>query len=297
MSEFSAADVAFEGFRITRERPAAIALWSFAWMAMAVVMGVIAVKLGGVALNNLMAFATNPPAQPDVPRIMKLYADLMPMVAVITPVSLIFYSIMMTAVYRLVLDRSSRLGLQLGVDELRQVALMVILSLGFFVVYLLLGFAAGLVVAIAMALNQIIGALMVVVALVGVAAGLIYLSARFSLAGPQTFDTKRINVLGSWAMTKGRFWPIFGAYLLSAVFALIVSLLGTLVIQGIFAFVGGGYAAQLKINASSLVTYFTPLRVASLACSSVLSALTWAILICPSVAIYRRLREGPQGVF
>lgn len=293
MSEFSARDAAFEGFRIARERPAAMALWAFAWLVMALITGVCVVKFGGKAFADFMALAQQPSAQPDLKHLFQVYADLAPFAAVMLPITLVFYSIMMTAAYRLVLDHHSRLGLHLGMDELRQVGLMIILTLGFFVAYVLLGTVAGLVVGLAALISSSLGIFMIGVGLLGMCAALIYLSVRFSLAGPQTFAAKKLTLMGSWALTRGHFWPILGAYALSLVFAAVVALLGGLLVGGVFALGGAGFANQLKIDANSLSAYFTPVRIVSLAASSILSALTWAIAISPSVVIYRRLAGSP----
>jgi len=43
---------------------------------------------------------------------------------------------------------------------------------------------------------------------------------------------------------QGRFWPIFGAYLLAVTLAVVVYLLGYAVILGIVAAVGGGAGAS-----------------------------------------------------
>ena len=64
-----------------------------------------------------------------------------------------------------------------------------------------------------------------VVALFAWIAVLIFVPIRLSLAGPHTFADHRLRPFASWTMTKGRFWPMFGAYFLATVFALIVSIL------------------------------------------------------------------------
>ena len=38
---------------------------------------------------------------------------------------------------------------------------------------------------------------------------------RLSLAAPISFSEKRFTLLASWAATKGNFWPLFGAYVLT----------------------------------------------------------------------------------
>jgi hypothetical protein len=294
MSEFSATDAAFEGFRVARERPAAMALWAFAWMAMSLITGILVVKLAGHPFTELLAYLKSVQTtggQPDPEHLAALYAPLLPFVAVMTPVTLVFYSVMMTAAYRLVMDsHNSRLGLKLGPDELRQIALMVILSVGLFAVYILSIIVSGLIVGLAMAVNPILGGLFVVAAIVGVFGLMIYLCVRISLAGPQTFDFKRISLFGSLALTRGRVRLILGTYLLALVFAILVSLLGFLIVSGLFAIIGGGFAKLLEPDVTSLRSYFSPLRIAYLACSSVLSALTWAIMVCPVAVIYQHLK-------
>lgn len=55
---------------------------------------------------------------------------------------------------------------------------------------------------------------MVLVSALGVFVFLIWLAVRLSLASPLTFDTRRVRVFGSFALTRGRFWSLLGAYLL-----------------------------------------------------------------------------------
>lgn len=134
----------------------------------------------------------------------------------------------------------------------------------------------------------------VVVALALLAAW-IYVWVRLSLASPLTFATRRINLFGSWRLTRGIFWPMLGAYLVAGILAIVVSLLILAISAAVSAAVGGGLSglqSMMKPDMSSLATYLTPARFVTIFANAVSTALVWPVLLTPASAIYRSLPEA-----
>jgi hypothetical protein len=124
---------------------------------------------------------------------------------------------------------------------------------------------------------------------------MVVLGVRFSLAPALTFDTHRINLFGSLGLTRRRFWPLFGAYLLAVALAAVVYLLSVLVIFAVGAILNGGDpAAALKTpDGAPLTTYLSPARLLQTAFGAGVWALVWPVLFTPAAAIYRTL--GPAS--
>jgi hypothetical protein len=155
---------------------------------------------------------------------------------------------------------------------------------------------AGVVIGVVSAATHQVGVatLIVIPLLVG---AVLFFMVRLSLASAQTFATKKIDVFGSWALTKGRFWPVAGAYAVAFALFVIVSLLGYIIIYAVAAATGGagdmvnlltpGHAASPA--ALTLGTMFSASQIIRLALSAVLSAITWPIMATPAPAIYKAI--------
>jgi hypothetical protein len=290
MSEFSATDAAFEGFRVARERPWAIVAWAGVALAMGIAQDVLRGTLvDPKILEEMMKLVQT--GQPDPARMAQLYGQMMPFLAAILPISLLYYGIMFAAAFRVVLEpKSSVNGLRLGIQELRQVLLLIIVCVLMFFVSLGVLFIGAAITGLVAMVSRPLAGVAGVVALFAWIAVLIFVPIRLSLAGPQTFADHRLRPFASWNMTKGRFWPMAGAYLLATVFALIVSVLCMLILAGVFAASGQNLGAMLQ-QPSSVQGFFSPLHIVYRIGSAVLNALTWAILVCPAAVIFRQLNR------
>jgi hypothetical protein len=299
LADFSVSDAAFTGFRVVWERPIAAAIWAVIFLVTSLSFSVFITLTSGPALMRLLqlqqsgALASTDPAQTWA-----LISQLLPMYGVLTLFSLIFYPVLYAAMNRAVLrPRDDAFGyLRLGGDELRQLWLLLIYAGMFLAAYFVLILLVGLAAAIGMVAGgggagEIAAVLIPAILIVGVFCGLVVLAVRLSLASAITFATKKLNPFGSWTLTRGRFWPMLGAYLLALFMAVIVWLLVFAVSAAAAAIAGGGnpFPVLFAPDMSSPAAYFSPARIAYLVLSAASSALLWPLLLTPAVTIYQRL--------
>jgi hypothetical protein len=302
MANFSASDMALAGFRIVRERPKAVAIWAAIQFAISVIFAFGMISMAGPALMSLNAVNTAPVRDPA--QTLALLRQLGPFYLSLVVFSLVFYPMLYSTMNRAVL-RPAEEGfayIRLGADELRQFGLFLLIVAIGIVAYI--GLIIVMVVIIA-PVSMMLGAgganasgAYVVAALLAVVLGFaaiglwIYVWVRLSLASPLTFATRRVNLFGSWRLTRGLFWPMFGAYAVAVILAMIVSLLTVVISLAVSAVVGGGtggLGAMFHPDMSSLGAYMSAGRVVSLAIGAVSSALVWPVLLTPAPAMYRTL--------
>jgi hypothetical protein len=291
---FSASDVAFEGFRLARERPLSIVVWAGLTLALSLISAVLMVGLAGDAMAAMMAASNQQTSDPA--EAMAAMSGLAPAYGLLTPLALAFYAVLYAAAYRAVLRPREAPGsgdVKLGGDELRQalalVAVGLIVFAAFFVVMLLAGIVLGAVgVAAGGGAGVAVGAVVFVLAL----GFIIWLMVKLSLVGPYTFDRRSLDLPAAWRMTKGATSKLAGAYLLAFALMMVVYLLGLVIFAAAAAILAGGpdaFASIMTPDFSSFSGYFTPAMLIYLVVASLLSALTFAILVGATAAAYRAL--------
>lgn len=213
------------GIRFVRQRPQLVAIWAALYLAVAVA-GMLAMRpwLATVMAvqrqmqANAAAGIRTPPVFPG-----DLFGQMVLIQLLAAIIVVVAFAAVVRAVARPADDRFAYL--RAGMDELR------LLGLG--VLYLAAFFVAELVVILALVLiGLLIGAVLgktaaiAVVALLAIAAfcGVIYAQVRISLAGAMTVIRRRIVIRDAWHATRGRFWTLFGAYLVLFVIFMVVAL-------------------------------------------------------------------------
>ena len=173
MSDFSATDVAFSGFRFVRERPRTIAIWSGIQLVISLVLGGLLISVMGPALAQLQGFGRQQPTDPAAA--MAMFSLLLPMLALAVPVGLVFYGMIYATVDRAALrpDQESMGYIRFGGDELRQmllVLLWVVMLIGAEIVCILLVMIPTVILTV---ISKPLGALGILIGL-AVFAGFIY---------------------------------------------------------------------------------------------------------------------------
>ena len=298
MSRFSPSDAALEGFRLTRERPLAVLVWAVARLVYGVASILLLVGISGPAMKQLMAMETS--ASPPTPdQVMPLTSQLAPAGVAILIISLLFYAVVYTAVLRAILRPADKAFayLRLSIDELRQFALGLIIFALCFIYAIVVEIVS---VVLVMAAQQLGPAALPVQILVimAVVAAFVYPAVRLSVAPAMTFADGRISLLRALPISKGQFWPMFGAYVLALVLTLVVGLLAIVIFTFAVGAVGmaqGGVNAlpalvgMMKSSDMSLSALFSPLRLANLVFGSLLATLAYLIMFAPAAAIFRDL--------
>lgn len=291
---FSASDAAFEGFRITREKPIPVLLWSLVFLVMTVAAEALTVLALGADMGRMAQIT--PGSSPSPEEMMALIPAMAKASAIGIPLGLVWLAVFSAAIYRTVLQTTDgRFGnMKLGGDELRLTLLYIILLAITFVVLFgstVIGTLVGMPLA-ALA-GPVGGALaMTLLTFAGIIAAMAYFGVRLSLAGPRTFATGRIDLKAAWTLTRGHFWPMLGAYILAVVLATIVGALGLVIIIAAATVAGAGITDITQPDYTSLAGYFTPTRIVQLIVAALVSTLQYVILLAPAAAIYRELARN-----
>lgn len=291
----SASDAAFEGFRLVRRHPLAVVFWTLAYLAFFALL----FAAFGAGLANVMAAAkaiedSNEFTVSSFRSLAEAYGTFIWLMA---PLGLLMGGVLNAAVARAVLrPAENAFGyLRLGGDELRVIAVSLILGLVMTAVAMVGFGVAGGLAGLAVATGQ--NALYLVVVLVGLAcvAVLVWLSVRLSLAVPITLAEKRIAPFASFALTKGKSLPLLGMAVIACVMSLLVGLLVDIIGMPATLTTGNleGLVDLQGESTLAIVQQAWPMLVTWGVINAVMSALQLAVLYAPFSAAYRDIKGLP----
>ena len=286
MADFSPADAAFEGFRLTREHPAVIPVWAvFGGLASTAYLWAL---LSSGYLQTLMALqaeggALDPAAMAPATEV------LMGRMLLVAPLALFISALIETAIARMVLRRHERsLGyIRLGPDEFRVFAARLLVTFGIGAYCL-----AGLIVMSLLTLGGVAAALLLLPVMLAFMAGLAVLLVRLSLTTAATFASGKIGIRASWELTKGRFWQLFSAYGVAIALYLVVIIAGALIGQVVVMAFG---PVTDMTTVGSFAAAMSPGQIVNIVIGAIFGALGMAILHAPAPVIYRSLTHGEAG--
>lgn len=220
------------GFRLVRERIGAVLVWASLYLAMNVLLAVsMRPMLQQMAIAQRAGnFAAAP--QAVLASMGQIYA--------VNFCALVFVIVLYAAGLRAaVRPQEARFAfLRVGFDELRLLALIVGLIILFGAVFTVVVVALVAIVGLLSLGSGLVAGVVATPLTLGVFAALLYVQVRVSLVFPLTLLRRRIALSEAWALSKGHFWVLFGAYLVVAVILLAVFVaVGTVTM--------GPYLAQL----------------------------------------------------
>lgn len=279
-------DFAFEGFRLIRARPRLLVLWGI-------------VGLFGYGLASMMFVATAGPLQPLIAAASLHPLDtvsdtaeqqlLLCLISVI-PIWLTTDAVLACAICRAGLEEGedSFGHLRFGPRELQVLTVM-----------------AGSWLLASLVLLSVISAFMSLrppATLTGAGFALSLLAAAFvrirlSLNVPQSFVTRRLDLFGSVALTRGRFWTLAGGYVMALVMTFVVQYLGQQVVRAVIAVCFGESAVTSAPDMSSLTAFFTPAHTVEvmMACGLVMPQVS-AILLAAPLGAWKALKPTAPPV-
>ena len=289
---FSATEAAFEGFRVVRRHPLAIVFWGLAYL----IFFAAAFALVGGPLATIMATVQSlEESQPGQQELIALGQSYFNLTAMLAPLMLILGAILNAAVARSVLRPSEKAFgyVRLGADELRVLAVSVILAIVFASLFMVLFTAVGVVAGLVGGGG---GVLVGILLGLGALAVCIWLAVRLSLAIPATMVEKRIAPFSTFGLTKGHTFPLLGMAVIAAIMSLLVSFLSYIISLPI-GMATGGLEQLVAMDGQSTMQILqaaAPGLIAWGVINAVSSALQLAVIYAPFSAAYRDLKGLPH---
>lgn len=221
----------------------------FMWKFILTYSVVITIVIGAFYTPMIMGFATmfseliqsGGNTEPDLEQMIPLLITMLVALPIFLVVYLIVYSMFEAAALRRYLYEDG-FRLKLGADEFRIMGVLLLWAALFFAMYIIV---AIVMVAVMMpvfmsggdpeSLTPYMG-LVNVLQLV-IYAPLLFFGVRLSPASAITMRDKKITFLSAWSVTRGKFWPILGAFLVVYLIVYAIQIVGMII--GLVPMIGG----------------------------------------------------------
>jgi hypothetical protein len=220
-------------FGLLRERPISVVAWAVTY------------SVGSIVLSLGLTFAMFGAMMPDpqaAANPASMFGSMFGLVLLVYLGIIFIWALVTTAVFRAMLrpEDGGFFFMKLGMDELRMFGLVILLAIAGTIALIVCELLLMLVLMIiGLVLGQnIITGIITFLLFVGFLCAVIWAYVRVSLIMPLSFYRGRITIDGAWALTRGRFWTLFGAYFLVA---LIFAIVGGVVMWSLM----GGYIVAM----------------------------------------------------
>ena len=227
---FSPADAAFIGFRFVKERPNAVAAWAAVSLVFNLLSAFAGLVLGGQALR---AFQAQAGKVDDLQTVFQLLVPASPALIAIAVITLAGMALVYASALRLFVGKESNVSFRIGPDEKRVALTIVAFTLIYFAVTVVVLIGLGLAANISEAFSSFIGGFFVWVTPLALFAATTFVLVRLSLTPIIAVDRGRISLKESWISTRGHFWPLAGALVLSIVVFVIMAFLALMIVAAL----------------------------------------------------------------
>lgn len=206
---------------LIRDRPGAVAVWGLIYLAADILMALATAALVGP--DAYMGSGSPVVVWSGLGRMLLLNVAL-----------LIVMMVLYTAIQRAVLrpDERGFASLRLGMDEVRAVLLAIFYLVVFYIGIIFVGVVVALFVGVSLSTGSA-GTVwfMIVIQFLAFLCLLTWLYVKLSLSFPLTLLRERFVIGEAWALSRGRFWTLFGSYFVIFVIMFVLSLVVGLVTQ------------------------------------------------------------------
>jgi hypothetical protein len=218
------------------------------------------------------------------------------------PISLAVGSVIHAAVARGVLTPEDKAFgyVRFGMDEVRVLLVSIVITLAAILIYCLAIAVVIAIGAVAIATEQAWMGLVVVLAIFAAVALMVWLAVRWSLAIPIVVAEKRFAFFDSFALTRGRFWPLLGMAIIAGLLSVVIWFLSMIVVMPVSMMSGMGMMSAMgaSTDPSAMLEAFdptSPWMIATAVLNAIIYALMVGVVYAPFSAAYRGIAGSRPG--
>lgn len=298
------------GFSLIGRRPVSVISWGFFLYIAILILFIIGILIVGISVLSKFGTLTDPASDPTAraQAALGVLLSLWPALLIVAIGGLFINAMVQAAVFRSILTPDDRgfFSLRFGGQEFSLVLLNLLYIPIVLVVYLVTAVIFGGLIYLTSRMGDSAGWGVLLVVLFGIfyALAFMWFALKFSMAGPMTFAEGRVRFLGSWSLTKGEGWSLFGLAWIMVLVIMGVSI-GYSIISGIVGMIFGGGSMALALSQmgasqdpSALIAQWPALllgQIPGLIMSAAFQGLILAISAGPWADVYRQLRGSPDA--